>query len=294
MELSWLIKLRIAAVIAAGGLLIGFFGWSLAAPADPFMPVLLSSMNLGGAITLGIVAAGVGLLAYFLSWPYGRQISVLAVPAGLAVWALRCGTIGNIIQINPGMDQRQQIFAGLKWEPVFWLAVVAAGFAGVLLGQKILAEPAAGQSREESKSKSNIYLNAIIALIGSGFIAQLCLGVFAQDARFDSVVAQPTNRQIAFAVLASFAIPAFIFKKFLNAGYIWSVIATVFVTVFAIAGYVKEDVLQNLTVRYPAVFFSNAIASILPLQMVAFGVLGSIIGYWLAVRYDYWQKHMLK
>jgi hypothetical protein len=38
-------------------------------------------------------------------------------------------------------------------------------------------------------------------------------------------------------------------------------------------------------------FFSNAAISILPVQMVAFGTLGSITGYWLAVRYKYRREH---
>jgi hypothetical protein len=49
--------------------------------------------------------------------------------------------------------------------------------------------------------------------------------------------------------------------------------------------------LQQLVEHYPLVFFSSTVISILPVQMVAFGVLGSITGYWLAVRYYYWRKH---
>jgi len=28
--------------------------------------------------------------------------------------------------------------------------------------------------------------------------------------------------------------------------------------------------------------------------MVAFGTIGSIAGYWMAIRYDYWRKHEIK
>jgi len=118
----------------------------------------------------------------------------------------------------------------------------------------------------------------------------------AQDVRiFDnklgSVLAQPAVGQIVFAVLVSFGIAAFVVKKFLNVSYICPTVASALVTAFAVSAYVKQDVLQHLIQHWPAVFFSNAVTSILPVQMVAFGSLGSIAGYWLAVRYNYWRKH---
>jgi hypothetical protein len=289
-------RLRIAAAVAAGVVLIGILGWPLAAPAEPFGVVLAGNLSFAAGITLAALAFLAGLFGYFVSWPYGREIGILAVPSGLAIWAVRCGDMAEVMQISPALAQRQAIFAALKWEPVFWLAIVAVGFAGVLAGQKIGVKPATDKSQEKSNSKSNIYLNAIIALVGSVLIAQFCIGLFAQDVRIPdprlgSVVAQPAIGQIVFAVLVSFGIAGFVVKKFLNVSYIWPTVASAFVTGFAISTYAKQDILQHLVERYPAVFFSNAVSSIFPVQMVAFGALGSIAGYWLAVRYNYWRKH---
>jgi hypothetical protein len=50
------------------------------------------------------------------------------------------------------------------------------------------------------------------------------------------------------------------------------------------------DLVQN----WPAAFFPNSVISILPIQMVAFGTLGSVAGYWMAIRYEYWRKHEMK
>ena len=299
MELSWLMRLRIAAAAATGALLIGILAWPLAAPPEPFGVVSLVSgtITLGGAITLAFLAFLAGFIAYFLSWPYGREIGILAVPSGLAIWAVRSGSMAGLMQLNPTLDQRQALLATLKWEPIFWLAIVAAGFAGVLISQKILhPRPEPDESQEKANSKSGIYLNAAIALVGSGLIAQFCIGRFAQDvgifdSKLGSVVAQPAVGQIVFAVLVSFGLAAFVVKKFLNVSYIWPIIAGALVTAFAISTYVKQDVLQHLVARHPPVFFSNVVISILPVQMVAFGALGSIAGYWLAVRYNYWRKH---
>lgn len=301
MELSLQMKLRIAAAAAAGVGLIGFLAWPVAAPPEPFgaVSVLVGGISFGGAITLAILAFLAGLLAYFLSWPYGREIGVLAVPAGLAVWAVRCGDMAGLTQLNPTLAQRQELFALLKWEPVFWLAIVAAGFAGVLLGRKISDSPNPNKPEEKADCKSNIYLKAAIALVGSGLIAQFCIGIFAQDIRvFDdklgSLVAQPAVGQIVFAVLVSFGIAAFVVKKFLNASYIWPTIASAFVTVYVASIYARQDTLQYLVQRWPTVFFPNAVISILPVQIVAFGALGSIAGYWLAVRYNYWREYEAK
>jgi hypothetical protein len=290
-------KSRIAAAVAVGIVLIGLWAWPLASSSEPFGAVLASSISFGGKIALVCLAFFAGLLAYFVSWPYGREIGVLAVPSGLALWAVRSGSMADLMRTSPTLTQRQGLLEALKWEPVFWLVIVAAGFAGVLLGQKIRSKPHPRESGEkEAGSKASIFLNAAVALIGSGLLAQLCIGLFARDVRvFDSklgsVLAQPPVGQIVFAVLVSFGLAAFLVKKFLNVSYIWPSIASAIVTGFVIATYVKQGTLQHLVEQWPAAFFPHAVVSILPVQIVAFGTLGSIIGYWLAVRYNYWRKH---
>lgn len=301
MELSWLTKLRIAAALVTGVVLIGILGWPLAAPSDPFgaVSVVAGAMTFGKAVALVPLAFFVGFTAYFLSWPYGREIGILAVPAGLSVWAVRSGSMANLMRLNPTLPQRQALFSALKWEPFFWLLIVAVGFLGVLLGWKVWPSFSPDKNQEKNNSKSNTYLSAIIALIGSVLIAQFCIRILAQDIRmFDnklgSVVAQPAIGQIAFAVLVSFGIAAFIFKKFLDVSYIWPIIASAFVTAFICIVYIKQDILEHLVQRWPAVFSPNSVVSILPIQIVAFGTLGSIAGYWLAVRYNYWRRHEME
>lgn len=307
MELSWPMKLRIAAAAAVGILLLGFLAWPLVAPAEPLGVVsIVRSMPYGTAITftdavvLVVLACLAGFIAYFLSWPYGREIAVLAVPSGLAVWAIRSGNMAGLMLQNPTAAQRQALFASLRWEPIFWLAVVAAGLGGALLAERIGQTAQPNQVKEKHNPLRNSYLNAVLALVGSGLIVQFCIRLFARDINFfDSkldlvVTAQPELGQIIFAVSASFLIAAFVVKKFLNAGYIWPIAASALVTWFAITAYCKQPILAHMQMRWPAVFFPNLTISILPLQMVTFGTLGSIAGYWLAVRYNYWRKHELK
>ena len=290
-------KLRIAASAAIGVLLIGILAWPLAAPPEPFGIVSLTagSMTAFGAVVLAALAFLAGFIAYFVSWPYGREIGILAAPAGLTIWAFRSGRMVSLIRSTAATDQ-PELFAALKWEPLFWLAIVAAGFAGVLLAQKVKSKPEPEKTDKKANSRTNIYVSVVIALVASVLIAQLFISAFAQgtklpDEKLGSVVAQPAAGQIVFAVFVSFGIAAFVVKKFLNVSYIWPTIASALVTAFVIITYGKQDVLQHLSLRWPAVFFSHAVISILPMQMVALGTLGSIAGYWMAVRYKYWRKH---
>jgi hypothetical protein len=302
-ELSWPVKLKVTAALLVGIILIGFLA-PLGTPVEPFR--VISVPTFGGAVTLAGLAVLAGFIGYFLSWPNGREIGILAVPAGLAIWAVRGGNMAELMRLAPTLAQRQVLFAALKWEPIFWLAIVAAGFGGVLIGQYLVsaysAEAAAKAGRPSSLVPRSFALRLsslvprILAVVGSVFIAQLCIGIFAQDVRIPdhrlgSVMAQPAVGQIVFAVLVSFGIAAFLVKKFLDASYIWPIAASALVTGFAVITYIKEDTLQYLVEHHPPIFFSRVVTSILPVQMVAFGVLGSIAGYWLVVCYNHWRKH---
>ena len=344
-------KIRIAAAAAVGVILIGILAWPLAKPPEISGIVSLASITLGRAITLVALAILAGFLAYFFSWPYGLPIAILAVPAGLVLWAVRTGDVAGLIQLNPNsLPYRQEIFASLKWEPLFWLLIVAAGFIGVLLAHmifyqkakeakqkakeakpilgieklkskpelwflfelapviaflkislgfaadQILQKPEAEKPEQKPNSRLNIYLNSALALVGSGLIAQVCMIIFAQniklfDSKLGTVVAQPAVGQIVLAVLLAFGIAAFVVKKFLNAGYIWPIMASAFITAFTVNIYGKQEILQHLVQNQPANCFSSPIMAILPVQIVAFGTIGSIAGYWLAVRFAYWRQH---
>ncbi|MFC1676443.1 hypothetical protein ACFL3G_05205 [Planctomycetota bacterium] len=342
MELSFWTKLRIWAVLAVGVVLIGILAWPMVAPG-PYgvLSVTIGSVSFGQAIILALLAVITGLLGYFVSWPYSREVGILAVPAGLGIWAFRCGEMRSLLLENPTVSQQQQLFAALKWEPFFWLLIVAMGFLGVVIGQ-LIAQPKfltaddteqsdkkkfslssliifgnpyivnlmlaktlphlnskSEKSQAKTTSRQNEYLNILIALVGSFLIAQFCIGIFTQnvkmaDEQLGTVVAQPAVGQIALAVTVSFAIAAFVVKKFLNASYIWPIIASSFVMIFSVRSYVNEQVFQRLVDNWPPVFFYRAVTAILPIQIVSFAALGAIAGYWLAVRYNYWRKHEIK
>jgi len=297
MELSWLMKLRIAASAGLGVVVIGILCAPLAGSSPHDSGIFLMRMGVLSGAVLGLAAFLVGAVSYFICWPYGRQIAVLAVPSGLSVWAVKAGTTADVLQANPLLSQRLWFFGMLKYECLFWLAVVGLGFAGVLVTE-LLCSKTARPSKEQGKSESklNRYLRMAVAAVVSAGIVWFALGVLGQDVRlWDSnlglLVGQPAVGQIVYAVLVSFGLAGFVIKKFLNAGYGWGAIAAIFVTYFGSSTYTRADVLEYTLGHVPAVFFPHAAASILPIQIVVFGTLGAIIGYWLAVRYIYWRQH---
>jgi len=301
MELPWSIKLRIIAALLIGIVMVGLPGWLLIMPGISFVSVMLQPPlpGLAGAVGLLALAFLAGLLAYFACLPYGRQIAPIAVPAGLSIWAIRSGSLAELFRLNPALQQRQAIYAALKWEGFYWLAVVAAGFCAVLCAEKIFQRnrPAEAATQAKKQTKSNTFLNAVSAVLASSLLVYVCIGIFVQDVRiFDSklgaVLGQPAVGQIAFGVVVSFGIAGFLVKKFLDVGYIWCVISTSLVVFSGMRSAGREMILQHLIRNWPTVFFHHCAGAILPVQMVAFGAVGALAGFWLAVRYNYWRKHV--
>jgi hypothetical protein len=312
-ELSWLMRLRIAAAMCAGALLIGLLGWPSAAPAEPFGAVAAGNLDGGGIVRLLALSFLSGFFAYFLSWPFGKQIAVLAAPTGLAVWSIRSGSMANLMQVNSTLDARMAVLEKLRWESFFWLAVVLAGFAGVYLASQIgirLRQDFGGQAPAErdkgteigfradfKKLKQGIKnVNILTAVLGSALIAVIIILQLARDEkvydeRLGYLTGQPDKGQIVFAVIAGFAAAGFAVKKFLGLSFFWSILAVLVITVFFSITYANRTTVEHLTANWPAVFFANSVVCILPIQMISFGSLGAIAGYWMAVRYDYWRQH---
>jgi len=288
-----MMRLRIAAAAAVGIALIGLLGWSLTGPCEPSGVVRASCVEPGGAVILVILALAAGFIAYFAAWPYGREVGILAVPFGLGFWSIRTAPMAALMQLNPRPEQRHALLAVLKFEPLFWLALITAGYAGVLIARQIVASKVSTDHPSDCKIRINKYLQVAIAVVASVVVAQICLSVLAADVRVpdNKVVGQPSTAQIVFGVVVSFATAAFLARKFLGADYLAPAIGSAVITAFAIMFYVRHDVVEVLSRNWPGVFFSTPVAAILPVQMVAFGTIGAVAGYWLAVRFEWWRRH---
>ena len=302
MELTWVLRIRLAAAAVLGIVIIGFLAWPLVEPPDPFGAVSLTAGQFTIEAFLTLIGLGLvcGVLGFFASWPHGKEIGIFAVPFGLAVWAIRTGSVSNLVQSNPGLEQRLKIYSILKWEPLMWLAMVLLGFAGVYICQMIFNPPKRPLPHiTKAAQKLNIYLRTVIGLAVSIVFGKFCVSVFTQDVSFPNrylgnFVGQPVIGQIVFGVFIAFLIVAFLLKKFLDVGYIWPIVATAFVTHFAVYTSLSTNVLESLVESYPANVFSDAALAVLPVQMVAFGTIGAITGYWAALRYMYWREHEIE
>lgn len=294
MELSWINKLRIGAVITLGIMVIGVFAWPLAAPEDPMSPVRSSDIGFLGTLLLVALSFSVGAISFFVAWPHGREIGILAVPFGLAAWAIRSGPMLSLTQSHATAQARQELVQSLLLEPVYWLLIVAAGFAGVWVAQCISSNQSskAGIVRLRSCLKSNTAVIGLLALVVAVFLSSFSIGVFAQGLPTSAKVpaVQPPRGQIVFAGMAAFAVAGFVVKKFFDLTYVWTALTTGLVVPFAAMAHYRSDTIQKFAEAHPAAYFPHAVFTILPVQLVAFGTIGSIIGYWLAIQYDYWRQ----
>jgi len=293
-------RLRIVGSMAVGAALVGLLGWPVARPTDPLGAITLfgGEFTVFEIVTCGLLAFLSGGVAYFVCYPYGRQIAPLAGPTGLVVWSIRSGDMTSLLRVNHTLAKRQELYAALRWEGFFWLVIIAAGYFGVLAADRLAGpRPNAVHGHNSDNSLTNKILSIVTAAVLTILITQFAIGVLAQDVRmFDSqvgsVVGQPSVGQIAFAVFVSFGLAAFIAKRFLDVSYVYPVMAAAVLTFFAITFFAaKQDVLEHMVQTWPVPFFTRATCAILPLQMVAFAAVGSITGYWVALRYRRRRKH---
>ena len=299
MELSVLMKLRIAAAMAVGVVLLGLLPWPLVRPADSLGAISLCSGDIGvfDALICLALAFLSGFGACFVSYPYGQEIAPLAAPAGMALWVLRSGDMTSLLRINPAIKDRQAIYGVLKWEGFFWLAIAGAGYCGVIVAMRLFGP----QSREDQpekphNSRANRVFSIATAIIATVVITHFLIGILAQDVRMydsqvGSVVGQPGTGQIAFAVIVSFAIAGWALKEFLDISYIWPCVGAAGLTVFSVHFFAEGEILAYMTENWPVAFFARATSAILPLQIVSCAAIGSIAGYWLAIKHAYWRKH---
>jgi hypothetical protein len=166
--------------------------------------------------------------------------------------------------------------------------VLVAGF----LKKITFSDKPASLKWDFSTSKiTNTGIGIILAVI----ITEIALRIFAQnisysDAQVGSVLAQPANVQIAFAVLLSFGIAGFLIKLFLNVNYLWLLISAAALLFLGYTNYIRGDEITYISETWAAAFFPSAVNSIDPLAMMSFSALGSAGGYWLAVRYEIWKN----
>lgn len=299
MELSIVMRLRIAAAMLTGAIIFGFIAWPLAAPADALGPVTLFTGQIGifDGIMLAALAYITGFAGYFAASPCGRPLAPLAVPTGLAIWTFRSGSVEALIRANRELTEKQAIYKTFQFESMFWLGLVVLGYLGILTAEMLKPTQLPTEiAAAEKDTQKNRTLRIGMAIVATTVIAIFCIGILAQDVRrFDAeinyVVGQPSTGQIAFAVIVAFGVAAFLSKQFLNVPPIIPTVASALIMIVSVQIHSNSQLLEHMSENWPISFFPRAVSAVLPIQMVAFAAIGSVMGYWMAIRYAYWRKH---
>jgi hypothetical protein len=289
-------RFRIIASFAIGAVLLGFLPWGLVKPsADGVFAYLSGSISAGDLLICAGLAFVAGFLASIVSTPYGAQIGIIAAPAGLAVWSLRSAMLSKVFQMTPAAGDRVKVYSSLKFEGFLWLAIAVCGFLGALTADEIFRiKPVELPDKTKPVFRMPEFLVIAISVIGTVFVANFLINIFALDVSYSDpqlahVTAQPASLQIVFAVLIAFGACGFLAKILIGSRAVWPATASVVLICYTAIGYGKNDIMAHLSSSWPANFFIRPITAVLPVQMVAFGCLGAVWGYWLAVDYHLWR-----
>jgi len=296
-DLSWLSKIRLALALAIGVMLVGLLPWERIQPTyNGVFAFFTGSISLSDLMLCGLLALAAGFVASAVCTPLGMQMGILAVPAGMTFWSLKSSAISTLFQAVPAASSRLAVYYALRYEGFIWLTFALLGVIGAYAADKLFRRNTLDlPDRFEAMVRLQPIARITVTVIGTVIAATYLLNILASDISYHDqkagfVVGQPANLQIAFGVIIAFMACGFCGKLFLGAGYIWPAIGTALVSTFSIITYAKLSTLEYMAGSWSAVFFTKTVLAILPVQMVAFGFIGSVWGYWLAVRYRYWRE----
>ena len=298
-NVNWLLRVRIIAALSVGALIVAAVGYRLVRPEDPLGAISLftGEISMANGVALILLGFAAGIVGTLVCYPFGRFLGSLSAPAGVATLAVVSGNLRQLLLTNSSFDQRNAMYAFLRWELLFWLGICAAGYLGVLLTTKIISNKTivAGHT-PKLENKSNYWVNCIIATVAAAAIVYFTIGIFAQgtpkfDEKLGSVVGYPGHRQIAFGVFVSVALAGFAAKQLLQVHYIPVILGAAAIYIGTFSKIVGSDTLEYMVNTHPNSFFTNSIYAILPLQFAPFAVLGAITGFWVSIYLKHRPKH---
>ncbi len=285
-EQHWIDKVRIGAVLTFGAAVIGVFCWSPIAPATERQTATFfcSCVSIFDGIIVLIAAFATGLTAYFLGYPNGKHTAMAAVPMGVGIWGLRSGVMENLLIYHGDAENYKMLYMSLRWEGIFWFLVIAAGYFGVKTAVKLCEDKPEPETDEKKKNQTT---DIVLPLAVCCAVSWLLTNIFVQAPKiptkqFGDIIAQPQQAQIAFGLLASFGISAYLIKRYMNARIEIPAISTV-VFSFAAAIYYGKESSKALSEYMPPSFFESSLGAVLPIQIISFGTLGVLLGYAVAV-----------
>ncbi|MFA5293502.1 MAG: hypothetical protein WC496_10765 [Phycisphaerae bacterium] len=291
-------RIRIIAAFAIGVVLLGLLPASrISPPAAGVFAILNGAVSAQDLLIFAFLSLAAGFIASALCTPYGAQIGILAAPAGMAYWGLKSAAMSTLFQAAPAVQDRLTAYSALRFEAFVWLVMAGCCLAGALAADKLLRrKPVELPDKYDAHFKMPPALAILIAVVGTVIVGNLLINIFAgdisyPDSKLGRVAGQPANLQIAFGVTIAFMSCGFLAKLFMGASFLWSGAASAVLSFVSTVIYSQKSAMEYLVNTFPAVFFIKPVASVLPIQMVAFGCIGAVWGYWLAVRYRIWRLY---
>ena len=298
-NVDWLLRVRILAALTTGALIVAAVGYPLVRPDDPLGAISLFTGEISvasGAVLIGLGFAA-GIVGTLVCQPLGRALGPFAAPAGVATLAVTSGGLRQLLLTKPALDQRNEMYAGLRWELLFWLAVCAAGYLGSYLTAKLIGKKAAdAEKMPKIEKKPNYWTNCGIAAVVAAAVVYFTIGIFAQDIRqidenLGFVVGHPGSRQIAFGVFVAVGIAGFAAKQLLDTHFIPVIVGAAAIYIGMFSKFIASDTLAYMVKTWPIDFFPNSIYATLPIQFVSFAILGAMTGHWMSIYLKHHDKH---
>ncbi len=284
-------RARYSVAIAVSATLFYTLGWILAAPPAETSGVslllwthsggLLQALGLAGLLVVAIFAA------MFLCHPDSPHAAMYCALLGMGALAIRGGTVTMIIQEGERSGLLPQMFQKLAIECIQWgLIVLLAELVTHLLYKKLfrntrwiermgLPLDALGlfggrlpQIAPPTKVPTARIIDNLGALILTSAGAFLLLKIFMQS---------QTKGQVLFAIFASFGLAAFATRMYFVKADTWPFWLAIPLT--AGVGYL----LASTKTSYPGTI-NTEIPRALPIDYIALGVPGAILGYMSTLR----------
>lgn len=289
-DISVLAKFKIALSLTIGMVVVGLVVWQIIAPASEFdvSSIALGSVSLGGFLILLTLSFFTASMTTFLVGKNGADLASCAVPIGLGACAVRMGELAITIGSYHGAQDIHSVYFGMSWEGFAWLLLVLIGIAGANVGIPFSLLRKRAASVDKKSVGIAIVISVLVGMFGTNLLA---IGArVVVDREVFSVTRQAYTGQVCFAVLISFIAAGFLCRHFFKVHYIVPVISTAFVVFITMIRASRMSDLEYLGANFPSSFFVNSFAGILPIQMVAFGSLGAMTGYWFSVLLKQWHK----
>ena len=295
----WMEKVYVqtACVVAMAAAYFGL--WHLVRLWDPSGPmVFLASGQGGNLVTVAGLMLGIGLAAALVTLPARPEAAMLVTLSGLAGVAFRSGPMRVLL-----WDYRDyyaapfKAFAPMAAETLLLGLLLAALAVEVMLIRRLaerivpkwvfreeitLTTQGSDKSKSADKQASSPwYLSALAVVLLEGAASAVLLAIMLRS---------PERGQVAFALIAAFALSAMLIYQFFPMKMslpFW--LAPVLV---AVAVYI----LGSMTHAYPegprwyhALMMAQdkPIRAALPLDWIALGGGGALLGYWVARRAQY-------